>query len=111
MAYRRAAISLCQTSHTAVAAVKSQFAESIDELLARFQSGDGAAWYPTDHLGSVRNILNAAGAVVDHGRSRPVCPSKNPRYRSRNSLDDAQNQHCNDGACPQDQVLCRREGV
>ncbi len=38
----------------------------IDELLARQRASDGRGWYLTDHLGTVRDIANAAGAVVAH---------------------------------------------
>jgi RHS repeat-associated protein len=38
----------------------------IDELLARNRASDGWGWYLTDHLGTVRDIANAAGAVVAH---------------------------------------------
>lgn len=38
----------------------------IDELLARRRTSDGLGSYLTDHLGTVRDIANAAGAVVAH---------------------------------------------
>lgn len=38
----------------------------IDELLARQRASDGRGWYLTDHLGTVRDIANAADAVVAH---------------------------------------------
>lgn len=38
----------------------------IDELLARQRITDGRGWYLTDHLGTVRDIANAAGGVVAH---------------------------------------------
>ena len=38
----------------------------IDELLARQRTSDGRGWYLTDHLGTVRDIANAAGAIVAH---------------------------------------------
>ena len=38
----------------------------IDELLARQRARDGRGWYLTDHLGTVRDIANATGAVVAH---------------------------------------------
>jgi RHS repeat-associated protein len=37
-----------------------------NEMVARWRPADGTAWYLTDHLGTVRDITNAAGAVVDH---------------------------------------------
>ena len=36
-----------------------------DELLARWRVADGLSWYLTDHLGSVREIVNSNGVVVD----------------------------------------------
>ena len=42
------------------------FGQNIDELLARYRPGEGTAWYLTDHLGTVRDIVNAAGAVINH---------------------------------------------
>jgi RHS repeat-associated protein len=41
------------------------FGDDIDEPLARYRPGEGTSWYLTDHLGSVRNILNSVGTVVD----------------------------------------------
>jgi len=38
----------------------------IDELLARSRATDGRSWYLTDHLGTVRDIVNAAGAAAAH---------------------------------------------
>ncbi len=38
----------------------------IDELLARQRTSDGRSWYLTDHLGTVRDIANAAGTAVAH---------------------------------------------
>lgn len=38
----------------------------IDELVARQRVSDGRGWYLTDHLGTVRDIVSAAGAVVAH---------------------------------------------
>ncbi len=43
-----------------------QHGARIDELLARQRASDGRGWYLTDHLGTVRDIANAAGAVVVH---------------------------------------------
>jgi RHS repeat-associated protein len=39
--------------------------EGLDNLLARWRPGDGTAWYLTDHLGTVRDIADAAGAVIN----------------------------------------------
>ena len=41
------------------------FGDEIDEPLARYRPGEGTSWYLTDHLGSVRNILNNVGTIVD----------------------------------------------
>lgn len=41
------------------------FGDEVDEPLARYRPGEGTSWYLTDHLGSVRNILNSAGTIVD----------------------------------------------
>ena len=38
----------------------------IDELVARYRPVQGTAWYLTDHLGTVRDITDAAGTVIDH---------------------------------------------
>ena len=37
-----------------------------DELFARINSGGLAAWYLADRLGSVRDLVSASGAVIDH---------------------------------------------
>jgi YD repeat-containing protein len=42
------------------------FGEQTDQILARFRPGEGTAWYLTDHLGTVRDIVDATGAVIDH---------------------------------------------
>src|SRR5436309_4490415 len=39
--------------------------ESIDERFARVNSSGTAAWYLVDHLGSVKDIVNASGGVID----------------------------------------------
>jgi YD repeat-containing protein len=38
----------------------------VDELLARTSSGGTTAWYLTDKLGSVRDIVSSAGTAIDH---------------------------------------------
>ena len=38
----------------------------IDELIARYRVNEGVAWYLTDHLGTVRDIVDASGTVIDH---------------------------------------------
>ena len=38
----------------------------VDELLARTSSGGTTAWYLTDKLDSVRDVVRSAGSVLDH---------------------------------------------
>jgi RHS repeat-associated protein len=38
----------------------------VDELLARTSSGGSTAWYLPDKLGSVRDIVDNSGSVLDH---------------------------------------------
>ena len=38
----------------------------VDELLARTSSGGTTAWYLTDKLGSVRDIVSSSGGELDH---------------------------------------------
>ena len=40
--------------------------DNIDQLIARIAAGGTAAWYLTDRLGSVRDITDNTGAVIDH---------------------------------------------
>ena len=42
------------------------YGKAVDEILARTSSGGTTAWYLTDRLGSVRDIVNTSGAVIDH---------------------------------------------
>jgi hypothetical protein len=42
------------------------FSDSVDELFARIFSTGTAAWYLTDRMGSVRDITDNTGAVIDH---------------------------------------------
>ena len=39
---------------------------AVDELLARTSSGGTTAWYLTDKLDSVRDVVNTAGSAIDH---------------------------------------------
>ena len=38
----------------------------VDELLARTSSGGTTAWYLTDKLDSVRDVVSSTGSVLDH---------------------------------------------
>jgi RHS repeat-associated protein len=38
---------------------------AVDEIFARTNSGGTSAWYLTDHLGSVRNIVDTSGNYLD----------------------------------------------
>ena len=38
----------------------------VDELLARTSSGGTSAWYLTDKLDSVRDIVSSSGSALDH---------------------------------------------
>jgi RHS repeat-associated protein len=42
------------------------FGQRIDQILARWQPGSGVAWYLTDHLGTVRDLVNAVGQIINH---------------------------------------------
>jgi RHS repeat-associated protein len=38
----------------------------VDEILARTSAAGVTAWYMTDHLGSVRDVVSSSGSVLDH---------------------------------------------
>ena len=42
------------------------YGPAVDEVLARISSGGTLAWYLTDRLGSVRDIVSTTGTVLDH---------------------------------------------
>jgi RHS repeat-associated protein len=42
------------------------YGDNLDELLARFQPAEGTAWHLTDHLGTVRDLADSAGNVINH---------------------------------------------
>jgi RHS repeat-associated protein len=42
------------------------YGPAIDELFARTDSGGTSAWYLPDKLGTIRDIVNTSGAVLDH---------------------------------------------
>jgi RHS repeat-associated protein len=39
------------------------FGDSTDEIIARWRPSEGTAWYLTDHLGTVRDIVNGSGVL------------------------------------------------
>ena len=47
-------------------AVRYMYGDRIDEIIARFRPGEGTAWYLADALGTVRDIADATGAVIEH---------------------------------------------
>jgi RHS repeat-associated protein len=42
------------------------YGPAVDEILARTSSGGTSAWYLTDKLGSVHDLVNTSGTVIDH---------------------------------------------
>jgi RHS repeat-associated protein len=42
------------------------YGPAVDEILARTDSGGTSAWYLTNRLGSVGDIANTSGSVIDH---------------------------------------------
>ena len=40
--------------------------KAVDEVLARTSSGGATAWYMTDKLGSVRDVVSSSGSGLDH---------------------------------------------
>ena len=40
--------------------------DGVDETDARTSSGAAVVWYLPDHLGTIRDITNSTGSVVDH---------------------------------------------
>ncbi len=42
------------------------YGPAVDEILARTSSGGTTAWYLTDRLGSIRDIVSTTGAELDH---------------------------------------------
>ncbi|MDX1926135.1 MAG: putative Ig domain-containing protein [Pirellulaceae bacterium] len=62
------------------------FGDDIDEPLARYRPGEGTSWYLTDHLGSVRNILNSVGTVVttiDYDSFGNILSETSPQFGDR----------------------------
>ncbi|QDU60276.1 tRNA(Glu)-specific nuclease WapA precursor [Planctomycetes bacterium Pan216] len=54
------------TDATGTVTARYLMGESLDELVARWKPGDGTAWYLVDHLGTVRDLADATGAIVNH---------------------------------------------
>jgi RHS repeat-associated protein len=46
--------------------VRRLYGPAIDQLLARTDSGGTSAWYLSDRLGTVRDIADSSGSVIDH---------------------------------------------
>ncbi len=42
------------------------YGPAVDMIMARLSSSGATAWYLTDHLGSVRDLANPSGQVIDH---------------------------------------------
>jgi RHS repeat-associated protein len=42
------------------------YAPAVDAILARTSSGGTSAWYLPDKLGTIRDIADTSGAVIDH---------------------------------------------
>jgi RHS repeat-associated protein len=61
--------------------------DAIDELFARVSSAGTAAWYLTDRLSSIRDIVNGSGSVIDHidydgfGNATETQPGNGDRYK------------------------------
>ena len=51
---------------TVTLATRYLYGPAVDQLLARTSSGGTTAWYLTDRLGTVRDIVNTTGSVIDH---------------------------------------------
>jgi RHS repeat-associated protein len=63
------------------------YLDAVDALFAQI-GANGVEWYLTDHLGSVRDLLNASGAIIDHLEYDPfgnvtteTVPSAGDRYK------------------------------
>ncbi|MEM9658328.1 MAG: hypothetical protein AAF961_08210, partial [Planctomycetota bacterium] len=41
------------------------FGDRIDEIIARWRPAEGTAWYLTDHLGTVRDLVDDAGTLIN----------------------------------------------
>src|SRR5581483_6230740 len=41
------------------------YVDGVDQIFARIDSSGNAAWYLTDHLGSIREVINSANTTTD----------------------------------------------
>ncbi|MFC1758296.1 RHS repeat domain-containing protein [Planctomycetota bacterium] len=41
------------------------FGTGIDQIAARWRPGEGTSWYLTDHLGSIREIIDSNGSIIN----------------------------------------------
>jgi RHS repeat-associated protein len=53
-------------SSTGVVLARYLFGDRTDEILARYQPTGGTAWYLTDNLGTVRDLVDEAGSLLNH---------------------------------------------
>ncbi len=42
------------------------YLDAVDALFARIDGSGNTAWYLDDHLGSVRDLMNNSGSIIDH---------------------------------------------
>lgn len=59
---------------------------AVDQILARWTPTGGTAWYLADRLGSVRDVTDAGGSVVDHvdyGNFGEILSESNPAFGDR----------------------------
>jgi RHS repeat-associated protein len=47
-------------------AMRYLYGPAVDEILARTSSTGATAWYMTDRLGTVRDVVSSAGTTIDH---------------------------------------------
>src|SRR5208282_573241 len=55
---------LLDLSSTGTVQSRYMWGDQADQILAREDAGGAVAWYLTDHLGSVRNVTDATGAIA-----------------------------------------------
>lgn len=62
------------------------FGNQLDQILARFRSGEGTAWHLADRLGTIRDILGSSGTIVsniEYGSFGGVVTITNPSTADR----------------------------